>query len=130
MKSINIGDKAAFSKTFSESDVYNFAGISGDFNPLHTNKVFAESSIFKERIVHGTLTSSLISTVLGMYLPGPGTIYLEQNTRFEKPVKIGDTITAEVEVVEFIGNRKVKLSTKCFNQLKEIVIEGYALVKI
>ena len=81
-KSINdicIGDTASFQKTLTETDVYLFSGISGDANPAHLNQVEAEKTIFKGRIVHGMLTASLISAVLGMQLPGPGTIYLSQD---------------------------------------------------
>lgn len=129
--SINIGDKASFTKTITESDVYGFAGITGDFNPVHINEVVAAQSIFKTRIAHGMLSGSLISTVLGTYLPGPGTIYLEQNLKFEKPVFFNDTITAMVEVKEIINLQKgiYKLNTFLHNQKGEIVTEGYAVVK-
>ena len=72
-----VGQNASFSKTITESDVYNFAGLVGDFNDVHINQVAAEKSMFGKRIAHGMLVGSFISTVLGMYLPGPGTIYLE-----------------------------------------------------
>jgi len=126
---INIGDKASFQKTISESDVYLFAGISGDYNPAHINEVEAVNTIFKGRISHGLLTASLISSVLGMQLPGPGTIYLGQNLRFIAPVKIGDTVKAEVEVI-LINNEKnqITLQTNCINQDGKIVIKGDATV--
>lgn len=126
-----IGDKQKVSKSISETDVYLFAGISGDFNPVHVNKVFAGQSIFHERIAHGFLVGSLLSNVIGTRLPGPGTIYLEQNMKFLKPVYIGDTITAKVEVVEIIKEEKgiMKLSTVVINQDEETVIDGYAVVK-
>ena len=98
---IQIGDTATFSKTISEFDIYQFAGITGDFNPMHINEEFADTTIFEDRIAHGLLTGSFISTVLGMKLPGPNSIYLSQSFSFTAPVKIGDTITAKVE-----GNRK------------------------
>jgi len=114
---LKIGDKAQFQKTITETDVYLFAGISGDNNPVHLNDLEAKKSIFKERIVHGMLTASLISAVLGTKMPGPGTIYLGQNLKFIKPVKFGDTILAEVEVIEIIETKNiVKLSTICYNQ--------------
>ena len=91
---IQIGDTAIFSKTISEFDIYQFAGITGDFNPMHINEEFADTTIFKDRIAHGLLTGSFISTVLGMKLPGPNTIYLSQSFKFTAPVKIGDTITS------------------------------------
>ena len=89
---IQIGDTATFSKTISEFDIYQFAGITGDFNPMHINEEFADTTIFEDRIAHGLLTGSFISTVLGMKLPGPNSIYLSQSFSFTAPVKIGDTI--------------------------------------
>ena len=95
---MEIGQKASFSKTITEGDVYSFAGLVGDFNSVHVNLIEAEKSMFGKRIAHGMLVGSFISTVLGMYLPGPGTIYLEQNCKFKNPVFMGDTITATVTV--------------------------------
>jgi len=129
MDTIQVGDFATFTKTISESDVYMYAGISGDFNPAHINAVEAEKGIFKERIAHGMLTASLISTVLGTQLPGPGTIYLSQDLSFKKPVKFGDTIEAKVEVIERIEEKnRLILRTTCTNQHGEIVIDGKAMV--
>ena len=126
---IRIGDKASFTKTISESDVYQFAGITGDFNPVHINSEFANQTIFKERVVHGILTAGFISAVLGMKLPGADTIYLSQKVDFKAPVKIGDTVTAEVEVVEKKDSKKIiRLRTIVKNQLGEIVIDGEAVV--
>lgn len=129
-KDIKIGDTASFSKTVTESDVYGFAGITGDFNTVHINKIEAEKSIFGKQICHGMLIASFISTVLGMYLPGEGTIYLSQNVKFVKPVYIGDTITAEVTVIEMFKGDKVRLETIVKNQNLEIVVMGEAVVKI
>lgn len=128
---MNIGEKASFSKTITESDVYGFAGLVGDFNSVHINQIEAEKSIFGKRIVHGMLVASFISTVLGMYLPGPGTIYLEQNAKFKKPVYIGDTICATVIVDKIINEDKgiYSLQTIVTNQDREVVVEGYAVVK-
>lgn len=126
---IKIGDEASFSKTMTEFDVYSFAGITGDFNPVHTNRIAAENSRFGRQICHGMLVSSFISTVLGMRCPGPGTIYLEQSMRFEKPVYIGDTITAKVKVVD-IQQRVATLRTTVVNQDEVVVIAGSAKVLI
>lgn len=128
LKEIKLGDRATFTKTLTETDVYLFAGISGDLNPAHINQVASEQTMFKGRIVHGMLCASLISTVLGMYLPGPGTIYAGQELKFLKPVHIGDTITAEAEVEEVIKEKFLKMKTTCTNQNGEVVIEGYATV--
>ncbi|MCI8288012.1 MAG: MaoC family dehydratase [Lachnospiraceae bacterium] len=125
-----IGKMETFSKTISENDVYLFAGITGDMNPVHINKE-ACSNIYGERIAHGILVAGFISNVIGMKLPGPGTIYLEQNCKFIRPVKIGDTITAVVEILEVLNQQKniIKLRTDVTNQKSELVITGWAVVK-
>lgn len=126
---IQVGDKASFTKTMSEADVYLFAGISGDLNPAHINQVDSEKTMFKGRICHGMLVASLISTVLGMQLPGPGTIYLGQDLRFTAPVKMGDTVTAEVEVLEKNTEKnRLILKTTVTNEKGKVVIEGKAKV--
>ncbi len=126
---IAIGDKASVSKTISESDVYMYAGITGDHNPAHVNKTYSENSMFGERIAHGMLTAGLISALLGVHLPGPGTIYLGQELRFTAPVKFGDTITATAEVIECLEAKNIiKLSTVCINQNGETVLTGVAKV--
>lgn len=126
---INIGDKASFQKTISETDVYLYAGITGDINPAHINEEAAKDSMFKGRIAHGMLTAGLVSAVLGVHLPGPGTIYLAQDLKFTSPVKFGDTIKAEVEVIEMYPEKnRIKLSTKCTNQDNSIVLKGIATV--
>ena len=126
-----MGEKEAVSKTISETDVYLFAGISGDFNPVHVNKIAAELSPFKKQIVHGFLVGCLLSNVIGMKLPGPGTIYMEQDMKFLKPVYIGDTLTASVKIVEIVNETKniLKLETVITNQEDEIVVNGFAVVK-
>ena len=124
-----IGQSAEFTKTISESDVYLFAGITGDHNPMHVNDIYAKQSRFGERIVHGLLSSSLISTVIGTKLPGNGTIYVEQNLVFKAPVVFGDTVSAKVEVKEiYVDKNRAKLRTYCTNQYDEVVIDGYAIV--
>ncbi|KYH29263.1 MULTISPECIES: MaoC family dehydratase [Clostridium] len=126
---IQIGDKASFTKTMSETDVYLFGGISGDLNPAHFDQVASEKTMFKGRICHGMLVSSLISTVLGMYLPGPGTIYMSQELRFVAPVRMGDTVTAEAEVIEKnVEKNRLVLKTTVTNQDGKVVIEGKAKV--
>ncbi|MCK8601560.1 MaoC family dehydratase [Desulfoferrobacter suflitae] len=126
---INVGDSAEFVKTVSESDIYLFAGVTGDMNPAHINEVYASQTFFKTRIAHGMLAAGFISAVLGMQLPGPGTIYLKQELSFLAPVRIGDTITARVEVTEILAEKKrVKLKTTCFNQEGTVVLDGQATV--
>ena len=125
---IQVGDKASFSKTISESDVYQFAGITGDFNELHINQVAAEKSLFKSRVVHGCLADSLVSTVLGMKYPGKGTIFLEKSVSYLKPVYIGDTLTAELTVAEKRERGRVLFDVSYYNQDGTEVIKGTALV--
>lgn len=126
---LKIGEKATFSKTITEFDIYSFAGISGDFNPIHINEQYANTTKFNKRISHGMLTASLISTVIGNQLPGVGTIYLSQSTKFLKPVYIGDTITASVSIEEIhIEKNTVKISSNCSNQNGQIVLVGESLV--
>ncbi len=126
---IKVGDKDFTEKTITETDVYLYAGITGDFNPAHINQVYAEGTMFKGRIAHGMLTAGLISQILGMKLPGPGTIYLSQELKFQRPVRMGDTIHAEVEVEEVIKDKnRVILKTTCKNQNDEIVLDGKAVV--
>jgi 3-hydroxybutyryl-CoA dehydratase len=126
---IQIGDTSVFSKTITDFDIYQFAGLTGDFNPMHIDNEFAKDTFFKERIAHGLLTGSFISTVLGMKLPGPNSIYLSQNFKFLAPVKIGDTVKATVEVVEKRDDKKIiKLITQVYNQRMEMVVDGEAVV--
>lgn len=124
-----VGQNASFSKTITEYDVYGFAGITGDFNPLHVNQEKCKELLFGKRIAHGMLTASFLSTVIAAYLPGPGTIYMEQDIRFVKPVFLGDTITASVEITELLDRRKARLKTTVVNQDGDLVVDGKALVK-
>ena len=126
---LSVGQTASFTKTISESDVYLFAGITGDFNPAHVNEAYAKNTAFKTRIAHGMLSAGLISNVLGNQLPGPGTIYMQQQLNFRAPVAIGDTVTATVEVVEILREKKrVRLKTVCSNQDGVVVLDGEALI--
>ncbi|MDZ7599170.1 MAG: MaoC family dehydratase [Desulfobacterales bacterium] len=95
---LSVGDAAEFCKTVSESDIYLYAGVTGDFNPAHIDAVYAAGTFFKKRIAHGMLSAGFISAVIGTRLPGTGTIYLKQELRFLAPVYVGDTITARVVV--------------------------------
>lgn len=123
-----VGQSASFSKTVTEYDVYGFAGITGDMNPVHINAVEAEKSMFKKRIAHGILAVGFISTVLGQKLPGNGTIYLSQKVDFKKPVYIGDTVTATAEVIEVMEKGRLRLRTYVTNQDGDIVADGEATV--
>ncbi len=124
---IQVGDRASFTKTISEADIYGFAGITGDFNPVHVNEEYAKQSRFKKRIAHGMLTASFISTVLGTDLPGANTIYMSQEVKFTAPVYIGDTLTAEAEVVEKREDKRIlTLKTTVVNQDGKTVVDGQA----
>ena len=129
IQEMKIGDHASVTKTVSETDVYLFAGITGDLNPAHTNEVAASKTMFKTRIAHGMLGAGVFSEGLGMYLPGPGTIYMGQELKFTKPVHIGDTVTATATVEEIILEKnRVILDTTVVNQDGEVVIKGKATV--
>jgi 3-hydroxybutyryl-CoA dehydratase len=124
---LKVGDTASMTKTVSEYDVYAFAGVTGDFNPVHVNAEFAKNTIFKERIAHGMLSAGFISAVLGTALPGANTIYLGQELVFKAPVKIGDTVTATVELIEKIDKRnRLVFRTTVTNQDGVMVVDGKA----
>ena len=129
LQELKIGDRAEFTKTISESDVYLYAGVTGDLNPAHINEEYAKKTFFKTRIAHGMLLGGLISAVLGSKLPGPGTIYVSQHLDFLAPVRIGDTITASIEVSEIMeAEKRARLKTTCVNQDGVKVLDGEALV--
>jgi len=126
---LTVGESASLSKTIAESDVYLFAGITGDFNPMHVNQPYAEKTHFGGRIAHGILSAGLISAALATYLPGPGGIYLSQDLKFLAPVRIGDTVTATVTVKELnVERNRAVLDTVCVNQDGVTLISGQALV--
>ncbi len=128
-EAIKVGDSTSFSKTITEADITLYGAVSGDFNPVHFDGVYASGTMFKNRIAHGMLTAGLISAVIGMRLPGPGTVYLSQTLSFRAPVYIGDTITARVEVLEKKDEKnQIKLNTTCTNQNGKDVLIGEALV--
>ena len=125
---MKVGDSAEFGKTITEADVLMFGAVSGDFNPVHFNQAYAETTPFKTRIVHGMLTASLISTLLGTRLPGEGTIYLSQSAKFKAPVLIGQTVVASVTVSALDeAKKRVTLATRC-RVGDKVVMEGESLV--
>jgi len=126
-----IGEQASFTKTVTEADVTTFAGLIGDFNPLHVDAEYARKSRFGRRIAHGMLSGGLISAVLGNRLPGPGSIYLSQQIEFLAPVYIGDTITAMVEVIAWRPDKRIiTLKTDCLNQDQKQVVTGKAVLLV
>ena len=127
--SISVGQTASMRKTITESDVVLFGCVTGDQNPLHTDELAAQESRFGRRIAHGMLAAGLISAVLGMRLPGPGTIYLNQTLAFKRPIFINDTVTTRVEVVNIRADKPIAtLRTVITNQDGEIVLEGESVV--
>ncbi len=130
-----IGDSAFHAKTVTEADIIIFAGISGDFNPLHVNDEFAKTQQFGKRVVHGCFSSALISAALGVKLFGPGALYISQKVDFRKPVYIGDTLTAVATVKEKFTKKEgklkfLKVETNVYNQDDVLVTEGEALILI
>ena len=126
---LKLGQAAEFTKTVAESDIYMYAGLTGDMNPAHIDEIYANTTFFKTRIAHGMLVAGFISTTIAMKLPGPGSVYIEQNLRFLAPVKIGDTITARAEVAEILLEKnRVRLKTTCLNQDGTVVLDGEAVV--
>jgi 3-hydroxybutyryl-CoA dehydratase len=129
IEELDVGDSEEFSKTVSESDIYLFAGVTGDCNPAHINEQFAARTFFKTRIAHGLLTAGFVSTVIGCKLPGPGTIYIKQELNFRAPVRIGDTITARAEIIEITPEKnRIRLKTIAVNQDGTVVLDGEAVV--
>jgi 3-hydroxybutyryl-CoA dehydratase len=127
---LTVGLTAKFSKTITEADIVLFAAVTGDTNPMHLDAEYAATSIFKERIAHGMLAAGLITKVLGTQLPGPGTIYMSQTLKFRAPVKIGETVTAIVEVAALHPEKhRATLKTVCLVK-GEPVLEGEAYVSV
>ena len=130
-EAIKVGGKASLSKVFTEEDVIQFSSISNDTNPIHLDEKYAAASIFRQRIVHGMLVASLFSALIGVDLPGEGSIYLGQDLRFRAPVFIGEQVTATVEIVAIREDKPiVTLRTTCVNDASQVVIEGEAIVKV
>ena len=127
---IQVGDKATFSKTMTESDIFAFSAITGDFNPIHVNVEFAKESIFKQRVVHGMLTAGLVNQTL-THIGGAGNIHLSQFVKFRAPVYIGDTVTVISEVVsKDAAKNRVTVKSAVTNQAGKTVLEGEALIMI
>ena len=127
---LSVGLTASFGKTITEADIVLFAAVTGDTNPMHLNADYAKTSVFGERIAHGMLAAGLITKVLGTQLPGPGTIYMSQTLKFRAPVRIGETVTATVEVLALHPEKhRATLRTVCAVRGKP-VLEGEALVSV
>jgi acyl dehydratase len=123
------GDAAEIVRVVEDADIAAFVDAVGDYNPVHSDRAYAATTVFKDPIAPGIFTAGLISAVIGTQLPGPGAIYLSQSLKFVKPVKAGDRITARVEILEVIRERnRLRLSTVCRNQDGEEVLSGEAWV--
>lgn len=129
MDAIAVGDSAEITRRASDEDIAGFVDAVGDYNPVHSDREYAGGTIFREPIAPGIWTAGLVSAVIGTRLPGPGAIYLSQDLRFLKPVKLGDVIRARVEVLETNPEKnRMRLRTVCTNQRGEDVLTGEALV--
>ena len=127
---LEVGMTAVYSKTITESDINLFCAISGDTNPLHLDHEYAATTMFGGPIAHGMLPASMISTVIGTKLPGPGCVYVRQNCRFKAPVRAGDTVRARATITEILpGRRRVMLKTVC-TVGDTVVIDGDAEVLV
>ena len=130
LEDLKVGQEAMISKTVTESDVVLFSGVSGDNNPVHLSDEFAKKTLFKKRVAHGFFTASLISTVIGTKLPGPGSIYLKQSIQFLAPVFIDETIKVIVKVKSInLKKKKVTLETYCEKDRMR-VLEGEAEILV
>ena len=126
-----VGQTAEWTREVTDASIRQFADATGDHNPVHLDDAAAARTQFGGRIAHGMLTAGFISAALAMKLPGPGAIYLSQSLRFLRPVRIGDTVTARVEVTEVLHDkRRLRLSTRCRNQQGELVVDGDAAVLV
>ncbi|GGH88745.1 MaoC family dehydratase [Pseudomonas fluvialis] len=125
---LEVGQQARLQRTVEERDIQLFAAVSGDRNPVHLDAEYAAASLFKERIAHGMFSGALISAAIACELPGPGTIYLGQQLKFTRPVKLGDQLTVELEVLEKLAKGRVRLATRVSNQAGELVVDGEAEV--
>ena len=129
-ESFTVGEAVTFSKTITDADVLLFAGVSGDTYPLHVDAEYAKTTRFKQRVVHGMLSASLLSTVNGLMLGTPDGIYVEQSLRFRRPVFIGDTLTARSEVTRIdVAKRRLHCATTVTNHTGKLVIDGTAVLQ-
>lgn len=127
---IRVGDRADLSHMVTDGMIRQFAEVTGDANPVHLDDAYAKETVFKGRVAHGMLSAAFISAVLGMRLPGPGTIYLSQSLRFLAPVRPGETVATQVEVLEKDDTRRrIRLKTTC-RVRERTVVEGEALVQL
>ena len=125
-----LGDKAEVTHVVTERDLILFAEVSGDVNPVHLDEEFAASTPFKGRIAHGMFSGALISAAIACEMPGPGTIYIGQEISFLRPVRLGDEIRIELEVIEKLPKNRARIATRVFNQDGKQVVDGVATVMV
>jgi acyl dehydratase len=125
---LQVGQQATTEKEVHERDILLFAAVSGDNNPVHLDEQFAAGTLFKERVAHGMFTGALISAAIACHLPGPGSVYLGQQLTFSRPVKLGDKLRVQIEVLEKLPKNRVRLATRVFNQNDDLVVDGEAEV--
>lgn len=128
MEEFRVGMAEETCKEITHSDLSLYAAVSGDFNPIHFDPVYAKSTIFKEPIAHGMIAACFVSGLMGMRLPGPGTIYLSQTLKFLSPVRVGDLITARAEIIEILEKGRLRLKTTCRKRDGSLVLDGEAVV--
>jgi acyl dehydratase len=122
---------SVWSRTVTDADVRQFAAVTGDHNPMHLDDARAAAGPFGARIAHGMLTASFISAAIANGVPGAGAVYLSQTLAFRQPVRLGDTVTVRVEVLEVKArSRRVRLATVCRNQDGTVVLDGEAVVLV
>ncbi|MGR3511850.1 MAG: MaoC family dehydratase [Paracoccaceae bacterium] len=128
IEDMEVGMMRSLTKEITDLDIELFAQVSTDRNPVHMDDEYAMDTIFEGRIAHGMLTAGLISAVIGEQLPGHGTVYMGQSLKFLAPVRPGDLVTAEVEVLEIdYAKRRVRLDTRALVEGKP-VLKGEAMV--
>ncbi|MGI6751529.1 MAG: MaoC family dehydratase [Anaerovoracaceae bacterium] len=128
VEQISVGMKASMSKTIGESDIYGFAGITGDFNPIHVNEEYARTTRFGRRVAHGMILAGMFSAVRAMKVPGPGGVLISQTLTFKAPAFIGDTVTALVEVTSVnVEKNRIVMRNEIRNQDGVLLIEGESI---
>lgn len=130
IEDLAVGMSSIFAKTITEADIVLFSGVTGDMNPVHVNDDFAKDTMFRGRIAHGMLTASLISTVLGMKMPGPGCIYLSQDLKFLAPVRAGDTVAARAIITDIIPEKKRIVCKTTASVGERVVCDGTARMMV
>lgn len=125
---LELGDTATYTRSLTEDQIILFAAMSGDVNPVHLDEAYAEGTMFKGRIAHGMWSGALISAAVATVMPGPGSIYLEQSMKFRRPVKIHDTLTVTLEILEKQSRNRVRIGTSVRNQNNELVVDGEARI--